>query len=84
MSDRCLDVRRDSGCIPSGRQLPRTPPLPEVKRHLDFCNDLVEAWDVGSTILTSDPVDETEKGKPLHLQEGSGGPDEPEKTGPRL
>lgn len=39
MSDRCLELRRESGHIPSGRQLPRTPPLIEVKRHLDFSNE---------------------------------------------
>lgn len=44
MSDRILELRRDSGHIPSGRQLARTPPLPEVKRHLDFSReDLEEA-----------------------------------------
>lgn len=43
MSGRYFDIRRDSGyggnCIPSGRQLPRTPPLTDVKRHLDFSRD---------------------------------------------
>ncbi len=43
MSDRYFEILRESGhkgnYIPSGRQLPRTPPLMDVKRHLDFCND---------------------------------------------
>nr|XP_046238872.1 uncharacterized protein LOC124055792 isoform X2 [Scatophagus argus] len=43
MTDRFLEIRRESGhsgnYIPSGRQLPRTPPLPDVKRHLDFSSD---------------------------------------------
>lgn len=39
MSDRFLELRRESGHIPSGRQLPRTPPLIEVKRHLDFSSE---------------------------------------------
>ncbi|KAK2857004.1 hypothetical protein Q5P01_005739 [Channa striata] len=42
MSLRYFEILRDSNpkgnCIPSGRQLPRTPPLSEVKRHLDFSN----------------------------------------------
>lgn len=42
MTDRYLEILRDSGhavnYIPSGRQLPRTPPLMDVTRHLDFCN----------------------------------------------
>ncbi|XP_074483539.1 uncharacterized protein LOC141763117 isoform X1 [Sebastes fasciatus] len=43
MSDRFLEILRDSrlsmNYIPSGRQLPRTPPLMSVKKELDFCND---------------------------------------------
>lgn len=39
MSDRCFKIRRESGHIPSGRQLPRTPPSMDVRRHLDFTND---------------------------------------------
>lgn len=43
MLGRHFDIRRESGyggnCIPSGRQLPRTPPLTDVKRHLDFSRD---------------------------------------------
>ncbi|XP_020497885.2 axoneme-associated protein mst101(3)-like [Labrus bergylta] len=43
MSDRYNEIRRESGhmgnCIPSGQQLPRTPPMMDVKRHLDFCNE---------------------------------------------
>uniref|UniRef100_A0A8D3AZ26 Uncharacterized protein n=1 Tax=Scophthalmus maximus TaxID=52904 RepID=A0A8D3AZ26_SCOMX len=37
MSDGLLGPNGD--LIPSGRQLPRTPPLMDVTRHLDFCND---------------------------------------------
>lgn len=43
MSVRYFEILRDSchkgNYIPSGRQLPRTPPLTDVKRHLDFSND---------------------------------------------
>lgn len=39
MSDRYFDLRRESGHIPSGRQLPRTPPSTEVIRRLDFSNE---------------------------------------------
>ncbi|KAK2917487.1 hypothetical protein Q8A73_004233 [Channa argus] len=43
MSLRYFKILRDSSpkgnCIPSGRQLPRTPPLSDVKRHLDFGNE---------------------------------------------
>lgn len=43
MSGRYFEIRRESSqggnYIPSGRQLPRTPPLTDVKRHLDFSND---------------------------------------------
>lgn len=39
MSDLFFPLQRESGHIPSGRQLPRTPPLTEVKRHLDFSNE---------------------------------------------
>ncbi|XP_051283388.1 myosin-11 [Dicentrarchus labrax] len=38
MADRSLFLR-EGGHIPSGRQLHRTPPLPDVKRHLDFSDD---------------------------------------------
>lgn len=42
MSDRFEEIRRESGFsgnyIPLGRQLPRTPPLMDVTKHLDFCN----------------------------------------------
>ncbi|XP_073318276.1 uncharacterized protein [Pagrus major] len=42
MSDRYEEIRRESGFngnyIPLGRQLPRTPPLLDVTKHLDFCN----------------------------------------------
>lgn len=40
MSNRYFEIRRESGhggnFIPSGRQLPRTPPFQDVKRCLDF------------------------------------------------
>jgi len=39
MSDRYFENLRRSdigNCIPSGRQLPRTPPLTAVKKQLDF------------------------------------------------
>lgn len=43
MSDRYLEILRVSdnpgNYIPSGRQLPRTPPLTDVKRHLNFYNE---------------------------------------------
>ncbi|XP_035533738.1 cingulin-like protein 1 isoform X2 [Morone saxatilis] len=42
MADRSLFLREGGhtgGHIPSGRQLHRTPPLPDVKRHLDFSDD---------------------------------------------
>ncbi|XP_029305907.1 myosin-11-like isoform X2 [Cottoperca gobio] len=43
MSDRYFEILRDSRLswndIPLGRQLPRTPPLTGVKKHLDFCNE---------------------------------------------
>lgn len=43
MSVRYFEILRDSthkgNYIPLGRQLPRTPPLTDVKRHLDFSND---------------------------------------------
>ncbi len=43
MSDRFSEILRESRCsgnyIPSGRQLHRTPPLSDVKRHLDFSGD---------------------------------------------
>ncbi|XP_068575725.1 inner centromere protein B [Cebidichthys violaceus] len=43
MSDRVLELLRESrlslNYIPSGRQLPRTPPLTGVKKQLDFCNE---------------------------------------------
>ncbi|XP_039997656.1 stress response protein NST1 [Xiphias gladius] len=43
MSVRYFEILKESGhkgnYIPSGRQLPRTPPLTDVKRHLDFGND---------------------------------------------
>lgn len=43
MSLRYFEILRDSShkgnYIPSGRQLPRTPPLTDVKRHLDFSTD---------------------------------------------
>lgn len=43
MSDRYFEIRKESfqggNYIPSGRQLPRTPPLTDVKKHLDFSND---------------------------------------------
>ncbi|XP_037332804.1 uncharacterized protein si:dkeyp-34c12.1 isoform X2 [Pungitius pungitius] len=32
------EARLSFYCIPSGRQLPRTPPLRSVKKQLDFCN----------------------------------------------
>ena len=42
MSDRFEEIRRESGFsgnyIPVGRQLPRTPPLTDVIKHLDFCS----------------------------------------------
>ncbi|XP_027147660.1 uncharacterized protein LOC104928335 isoform X2 [Larimichthys crocea] len=43
MCDRYLEILKESAhkgnFIPSGRQLHRTPPLPDVKRHLNFCSD---------------------------------------------
>ncbi|XP_054483288.1 uncharacterized protein LOC129116410 [Anoplopoma fimbria] len=43
MSDRVSEILRDErlslNYIPSGRQLPRTPPLTSVKKQLDFCNE---------------------------------------------
>lgn len=39
MSGRYFEIRRESGHIPSGRQLPRTPPSMDVRRHLDFTDD---------------------------------------------
>lgn len=40
MSNRYFEIRRESGhggnFIPSGRQLPRTPPFQDVKKCLDF------------------------------------------------
>lgn len=43
MCDRYLEILKESAhkgnYIPSGRQLHRTPPLPDVKRHLNFCSD---------------------------------------------
>lgn len=48
MSDVYFEMQRKSNHIPSGRQLPRTPPLADVKRHLDFSNeDPVEACEMG-------------------------------------
>ncbi|XP_044044509.1 uncharacterized protein si:dkeyp-34c12.1 [Siniperca chuatsi] len=64
MTDRYFDILRDSGhtgnYIPSGRQLPRTPPLMDVKRHLDFCND--------------DPNEEWEE-PPQNMEAGAKGQD---------
>lgn len=38
--DICREGSYSGNCIPSGRQLPRTPPLTtDVKRHLDFSHD---------------------------------------------
>ncbi|CAJ1087535.1 uncharacterized protein LOC109990197 [Xyrichtys novacula] len=46
MSDSFFKIRRVSGhtgnFIPSGRQLPRTPPLADVRRHLDFCDEEIQ------------------------------------------
>ncbi|TKS66553.1 hypothetical protein D9C73_000610 [Collichthys lucidus] len=43
MCDRYLEILKESAhkgnYIPAGRQLHRTPPLPDVKRHLNFCNE---------------------------------------------
>ncbi|XP_011604670.2 eukaryotic translation initiation factor 3 subunit A isoform X1 [Takifugu rubripes] len=50
MSDVYFEMLRKSNHIPSGRQLPRTPPLADVKRHLDFLNeDPVEACEMEKT-----------------------------------
>ncbi|XP_041638270.1 uncharacterized protein LOC121506495 [Cheilinus undulatus] len=41
MSNRKLEIWSQGrlNFIPSGRQLPRTPPLTDVRKHLDFCNE---------------------------------------------
>ncbi|XP_034072994.1 proteoglycan 4 isoform X1 [Gymnodraco acuticeps] len=43
MSDRCVEIMRDSrqswNDIPAGRQLLRTPPMTVVKQQLHFCNE---------------------------------------------
>ncbi|XP_045908846.1 uncharacterized protein LOC123973041 isoform X1 [Micropterus dolomieu] len=69
MTDRYLEILRDSGhavnYIPSGRQLPRTPPLMDVTRHLDFCN--------------IDPSEDCEK-PPHNMEAGARGQDNLYKT----
>lgn len=83
MSDRYLELRRESGHIPSGRQLPRTPPSSEVTRYLDFSNeDPEEACEtvkvgLGCIFLKFNLLYVIIKEK-HHLQLGSRGPEEPE------
>lgn len=61
MSDRFLEILGES-CgerfwIPTGRQLPRTPPLMDVNRRLDF--EDYDIMEVHAEIVLTAPVDQT-------------------------
>ncbi|KAI3366118.1 hypothetical protein L3Q82_009944, partial [Scortum barcoo] len=80
MSDGYFEILRESlhkrNHIPSGRQLPRTPPLADVKRHLDFCNeDQSEGCEVNKQCIISLYQDLSDKNKSvvllLNQQEGT-------------
>lgn len=83
MSRSFLELRGESGRIPSGRQLPRTPPQTEVSRRLDFSmEDPEESWETAkvgldSIILRFKLISVIIKAR-LGLQVGPRGPDEPE------
>lgn len=83
MSRRFSELRRESGHIPSGRQLPRTPPLTEVNRRLDFSfEDPEESWErvkvrLDSIHLRFKSISVVIKVK-HHLQMDPRGPDESE------
>lgn len=83
MSRRFSELRRESGHIPTGRQLPRTPPLTEVNRRLDFSfEDPEESWETVKVRLDSNNlrfkfISVIIKAK-HHLQMGPSGPDESE------